>query len=289
MLAQLEPIAERGRKQAGAGRSADQRERLERHIDGSRVDALAKRQVDPKIFHRGIEKFLDGFRQTVNFVDKQDGPLLGIGQIGDHILGCCQGRPAGDLKVDAQIAGNAHGKRRFTQAGRAVEKDVAQGFAAFGSSIHRNFKPGVDVPLPDHVAHPLRAQIAVVVAIVRRGLQDRFAGHNKTVYKREGRGARGGDAACPHIGEIDDIPLDWYTFNMISDADKIVSEALALPPAVRAFVAEKLIESLDAIPGGKLSPPWQEEVRRRCQEVAQGAIELQKAEAVFAKAYAAIQ
>jgi len=76
---------------------------------------------------------------------------------------------------------------------------------------------------------------------------------------------------------------------MISDADKIVSEALALPPAVRAFVAEKLIESLDVIPGGELSPPWREEVRRRCQEVAQGAIELQNAEAVFAKAYAAIQ
>ena len=76
---------------------------------------------------------------------------------------------------------------------------------------------------------------------------------------------------------------------MITDADKIVAEALALPPAVRAFVAEKLIESLEIVPGGELSPPWREEVRRRCREVAQGEVELRDAEAVFAKAYAAIQ
>ena len=67
--------------------------------------------------------------------------------------------------------------------------------------------------------------------------------------------------------------------------DKIVAEALGLPPQVRAFVAEKLIESLDAAPGEEISPAWGEEIRKRCREVDQGLVELRDAADVFAKAY----
>jgi putative addiction module component (TIGR02574 family) len=70
--------------------------------------------------------------------------------------------------------------------------------------------------------------------------------------------------------------------------EKIVSEALELPPPVRAYVAEKLIESLDAASVGELSPQWREEIRRRCAEIDQGAVELRDAESVFARAYSAL-
>jgi len=70
--------------------------------------------------------------------------------------------------------------------------------------------------------------------------------------------------------------------------EKIVSEALELPAPARAFVAEKLIESLDVVSGGELSPQWREEVHRRCREIDQGAVELRDAESVFARAYAAL-
>lgn len=75
---------------------------------------------------------------------------------------------------------------------------------------------------------------------------------------------------------------------MSMTADKIVSEALSLSPQTRAFVAERLIESLDAIPGSDLSPAWREEIRKRCREVDEGAVELRDAADVFAKAYAAL-
>jgi len=75
---------------------------------------------------------------------------------------------------------------------------------------------------------------------------------------------------------------------MSTTAEKIVAEALSLPPHARAFVAERLIESLDAIPGSELSVAWREEVRRRCREVDQGAVDLRGATEVFAKAYAAL-
>jgi len=71
-------------------------------------------------------------------------------------------------------------------------------------------------------------------------------------------------------------------------ADKIVSEALGLSPQTRAFVAERLIESLDAMPGSELSPAWREEIRKRCREMDEGAVQLRDAADVFAKAYAAL-
>lgn len=73
---------------------------------------------------------------------------------------------------------------------------------------------------------------------------------------------------------------------MSMTADKIVSEALGLAPQARAFVAERLIESLDVIPGTEISPVWREEIRKRCREVDEGAVELRDAADVFAKAYA---
>jgi putative addiction module component (TIGR02574 family) len=71
-------------------------------------------------------------------------------------------------------------------------------------------------------------------------------------------------------------------------ADKIIAEALALSPQARAFVAEKLIESLDATPGSEITPAWREEIQKRCREMDENLVELRDAADVFAKAYAAL-
>jgi len=75
---------------------------------------------------------------------------------------------------------------------------------------------------------------------------------------------------------------------MIITAEKVVSEALELPPSVRAFVAEKLIESLDAPDVPRLSAKWKTELRRRCAEVDRGTVSLCATESVFKRAYAAL-
>jgi len=75
---------------------------------------------------------------------------------------------------------------------------------------------------------------------------------------------------------------------MTTTAEKVVTEAMGLPPTLRAFVAEKLIESLDAPDSPPLSAKWRKEVRRRCAEVDRGAVRLRNADAVFAKAYASL-
>jgi hypothetical protein len=70
--------------------------------------------------------------------------------------------------------------------------------------------------------------------------------------------------------------------------DKLVAEALGLPPQARAFLAEKLIESLDVTPGSELSKPWREEIRKRCREMDEKLVELRDAKDVFTRAYAAL-
>ena len=68
-------------------------------------------------------------------------------------------------------------------------------------------------------------------------------------------------------------------------AEQIVADALELPVEARAFVAEKLIESLDLAVAGELSPEWKAEVHKRCQEVDRGVVQLREAGTVFAKAF----
>ena len=75
---------------------------------------------------------------------------------------------------------------------------------------------------------------------------------------------------------------------METSAEKIVVAALALAPQARAFVAERLIESLDSSPAEELSPAWREELRKRCQEMDAGTVQMREATDVFAKAYAAL-
>ena len=67
-----------------------------------------------------------------------------------------------------------------------------------------------------------------------------------------------------------------------------MTEATGLAPSLRAFVAEKLIESLDATEAPPLSAKWKKEIRRRCTEIDRGEVKLRAAEEVFARAYSAL-
>lgn len=80
--------------------------------------------------------------------------------------------------------------------------------------------------------------------------------------------------------------LKWYCKNMNMTAAKLVSEALQMPSTVRAFVAERIIESLDFDSNVDLSPEWKAEIDKRCHEMDEGTVSLIDADEVFKKAYA---
>jgi putative addiction module component (TIGR02574 family) len=56
--------------------------------------------------------------------------------------------------------------------------------------------------------------------------------------------------------------------------EKLITEALQLPREARAFIAEKLLESLDFDEAFEVSPEWKDEIRRRCQELDEGRVSL---------------
>lgn len=76
---------------------------------------------------------------------------------------------------------------------------------------------------------------------------------------------------------------------MKTELDKIMSEAMDLPAPLRAFLATKLIESLDVNGAQELSDEWKQEIRRRCREIDEGTVDLVEADEAFARAYARLR
>lgn len=67
--------------------------------------------------------------------------------------------------------------------------------------------------------------------------------------------------------------------------EQVMDQALGLPVQARAFIAEKLLESLDSGDNFKISPKWKKEIRKRCHEIDKGLVELIPAEKVFEEAF----
>lgn len=62
---------------------------------------------------------------------------------------------------------------------------------------------------------------------------------------------------------------------------RFVEEVLEQSRPVRAFMAGKLIESLEVQSAPELSEAWKTEIQKRCREIDNGQAELRNAEDVF--------
>jgi putative addiction module component (TIGR02574 family) len=76
---------------------------------------------------------------------------------------------------------------------------------------------------------------------------------------------------------------------MNTDVENTITAALELPAQVRAFLAEKLIESLDSCSVPELSEEWKQEISKRCREIDEGAVVLRNAQDVFDQAYTRLE
>ena len=72
---------------------------------------------------------------------------------------------------------------------------------------------------------------------------------------------------------------------MKTSVDKIMAEAVELPSPLRAFLAAKLLESLDVDGAQEFSAEWKEEIRKRCRQIDEGTVQLVEAEEAFTRAY----
>lgn len=71
---------------------------------------------------------------------------------------------------------------------------------------------------------------------------------------------------------------------MSGNAEKVVRQALLLPREQRAYVAEKLLESLDFEEPFKVSSKWKNEILRRCKNLDRGEVELISGDQVLLEA-----
>ena len=69
---------------------------------------------------------------------------------------------------------------------------------------------------------------------------------------------------------------------MSTRVENLVAEALSLPSPSRAFLAEKLLESLDFEEDFEVSDEWKAEIARRIREFDDGTAKTTPAEEVFA-------
>ncbi len=76
---------------------------------------------------------------------------------------------------------------------------------------------------------------------------------------------------------------------MTTANEKLINDVLELSPQMRAFIAEKLIESLDKEDNFQVSNEWKSEITRRCKEIDEGRATLTDADQVFAKAFGEIE
>ncbi len=72
---------------------------------------------------------------------------------------------------------------------------------------------------------------------------------------------------------------------MDKSIEKIINDILNLPYQIRAYLAEKLIESLDSDTDFEISSEWKAEIEQRCKEIDKGNVILKDADEVFTAAF----
>jgi putative addiction module component (TIGR02574 family) len=73
-----------------------------------------------------------------------------------------------------------------------------------------------------------------------------------------------------------------------TDPKRIIDDAMQLEPAIRAFIAETLLESLDFEEDFTVSAAWQEEIQRRCAAIDNGTAQLVDHESAMAQLRASV-
>jgi phage FluMu gp28-like protein len=78
-----------------------------------------------------------------------------------------------------------------------------------------------------------------------------------------------------------DTNMNWIGAGMPVHKDELETGALKLPPADRAHLAHRLIESLEGAGGGDFKAKWIEEAEQRHAEYRKGLVAARDASQVF--------
>ena len=119
---ETETVAQRGRQQAGARGSADDRERGQRQGNGGGAGSLANDHVDAEVFHRQVEHLLGGARQAVDLVNKEDVAFLQARQDCGQVARVLDGGAGGQAQRGPHLGGDLAFADQFA-AGQGAGQD----------------------------------------------------------------------------------------------------------------------------------------------------------------------
>jgi len=71
--------------------------------------------------------------------------------------------------------------------------------------------------------------------------------------------------------------------------EHVMKQTIELPSPMRAFIAEKLLESLDFEEPFDLNSEWKEEISKRCRQIDEGQVQLTPGDKVLAEANKRLQ
>ena len=176
-VADPKAVAQGGRQHAGPRGGPDQGEPGQVQPDGPGGGALADHDVQGVVLHGGVQHFLHGPGQAVDFVDKQHVPLGEVGQNGRQVSRPVDGRAGGDADVLPHFRGDDAGQRRLAQAGGAVEQDVVQGVVPGQGRLDGDFQVFLRLLLADIVRQGMGAQGGFDVAVLPAGVRGHQSVH----------------------------------------------------------------------------------------------------------------
>ena len=97
---------------------------LERQVHAAGGGARIQHDVEPEIFHGGVEVFFHHAVQAVNFVDEKDVVLLQARKEPGQVARLLENGPARDVDVHAHLFCDNPGKGRLSEPGRPGKQAV---------------------------------------------------------------------------------------------------------------------------------------------------------------------
>jgi hypothetical protein len=139
--------------QPGARGGADQREAIQLEWMDARPGPLSDHQVDPVVFHRGIENLFDRWKQTMNLVQKKHFARFERSDDGGQVSFALEQRPGAGLDADPQLVRDNLRKRSLAQSRRPVEQHVIERLASRARGLDGNDDVFLHAILADEVGH----------------------------------------------------------------------------------------------------------------------------------------
>ena len=152
--------------ESGAGGGADESEMVEMEGMNARAGALADDEVHAKIFHGGIEDFLDGGLQAVNFVEEEYFLFFEGGEDGGKVAFAFEERAGAGLDGNIEFVGDDLGERGFAEARGTVEKNMIEGFASGARGFDGDGDVFLDAFLADVFVEAFGADAGVEAGVI---------------------------------------------------------------------------------------------------------------------------